>query len=105
MSVDNVRALPPDDPGQLTDPEGIRDWWVMQTASRVHTRQAHGHGREPVHAHSRWEHLFVQGASHSLGGDRDPMAAVCESVREIEHVLLLTANVRREELGEQEDTH
>jgi hypothetical protein len=100
MSVDNVRALPPDDPGQLTDPEGIRDWWVVQAASRVHTRQAHGHGREPVHAHSRWEHLFVQDASHLLGGDRDPMTAVGESVREIEHVLLLTANVRREELGE-----
>jgi hypothetical protein len=105
MSVDNVRALPPDDPGQLTDPEGIRDWWVMQTASRVHTRQAHGHGREPVHAHSRWQHLFVQGASHSLGGDRDLMATAGESVREIEHVPLLTANVRREELGEQEDPH
>jgi hypothetical protein len=100
MSVDNVRALPPDDPGQLTDPEGIRDWWVVETVSRVHTRQTHGHGREPVHAHSRWEHLFVRDASHFLGGDRDPMTAVGESVREIEHVLLLTANVRWEELGE-----
>lgn len=100
MSVDDVRALPPDDPGQLTDPEGIRDWRVVRAGSRVHTRQAHGHGRESVHAHSRWEHLFVQDASHLLGGDRDPMTAVGESVREIEHVLLLTANVRREELGE-----
>jgi hypothetical protein len=100
MSMDNVRAFPPDDPGQLTDPEGIRDWWVVQTPSRVHTRQAHGQGREPVHAHSRWEHLFVRDAGHLLGGDRDPMTAVGESVREIKDVLLLTANVRREELGE-----
>jgi hypothetical protein len=53
-----------------------------------------------VHAHSRWEHLFVQDASHLLSGDRDPMTPVGESVREIEHVLLLTANVWREELGE-----
>jgi hypothetical protein len=105
MSVDNVRALPPDDPGERTDPERIRDWRVMQTASGVHTRQAHRQGREPVHAHSRWEHLFARDASHLLGGDRDPMTAVGKSVREIEHVLLLTANVRREELGEQEDTH
>jgi hypothetical protein len=100
MSVHNVRALPPDDPGQLADPERIRDWRVVLTGSRVHTRQAHGHGREPVHAHSRWEHLFVEDAGHLLGGDRDRMTAVGESVREIEYVLLLPADVRREELGE-----
>jgi hypothetical protein len=100
MSVDNVRALATDDPGQLTHPEGIRDRRVVQTASRVHTRQAHGHRREPMDAHARWQHLFVEDASHLLSGDRDLMTAFSESIREIEHVLLLAADVRREELGE-----
>jgi hypothetical protein len=53
-----------------------------------------------VHADSRWEYLFARDASHLLAGDRDLMTAVGEGVREIKHVLLLTANVRREELGE-----
>jgi hypothetical protein len=58
-----------------------------------------------VYTHAGGEHFLIRDASHALGGYCNFMTAVGEGVRKVEHVPLLAASVRREELGEQEKAH
>jgi len=58
-----------------------------------------------MHAHSCEQYFLVWYACHSLGRDSDLMATFGQGVREVEHVPLLAANVRREELGKHENAH
>jgi hypothetical protein len=51
-----------------------------------------------MNAYPGREHLLIRDAIQALGCDRDLMTTTGKGVREIKHMPLLTADVRREEL-------
>ena len=77
----------------------------MGAAGRIDTREAHRGRGEPVHPDPRCKGLLIRDINHALRRYRNLVSPPSEGVREVENVPLLAADVRREELGEQQDAH
>src|SRR5579872_5180673 len=77
----------------------------MSAAGRIDTREAHRGRGESVHPDPRCQGLEIRDISHALRRHRNLVSPPGEGVREVENVPLLAADVRREELGEQQDAH
>ena len=86
-------------------PSGSGKRRVMRATGRIDTREAHGSRGDPVHPNPRGQDFLVRDVSHALRRYRDPMPPRSQGVREVENVALLAADVRWEELSEQQDTH
>jgi hypothetical protein len=71
----------------------------MGTAGRINTRDAHRSRSEPVHPNPRCKGLLIRDISHALRRYRNLVSPLGESVREVENVAFLAADVRWKELG------
>jgi hypothetical protein len=71
----------------------------MGAVRRIDTRESHGGRREPVHPNPGCKSFLFRDISHALRRDRNLMSPLSESVRQVENVALLAADVRWKELG------
>jgi hypothetical protein len=71
----------------------------MGAVGRIDTGEAHRCRGEPVHPNSRCEGLLIWDTNHALRCYRNPVSPLSESIRKIEDVALLAADVRWKELG------
>jgi hypothetical protein len=105
VSVHDVGPFQAQDPREVPHSDWIGNGQVMLPLTCVNAGQAHRHRLEPVHSHSRGEHFSVERFRDMLGRDGDLMPTRGEDIRQIEYVPFLAADIGREELSSEQNTH
>jgi hypothetical protein len=105
VSVHDLGSFQVQDPGEVPHANRIGNRQVMLPFTCVNPGQLHRQGLEPVHPRPGGKNLSVERSGDVLGRDGDLMPARGKDIRQIKYMPFLTADIGREELSSEQNTH